>query len=99
MNAALQIKSNGPSNRDLFAAMDVEMWFQNRLLKHGYHVFRGATTPHEGRERIRLAILDCALDAVLCGTNQATGKAETYEQAFERFYGEPLKPKTRKERT
>jgi hypothetical protein len=68
--------------------------FVKRLHDHGKELGT-ATDPDDLRERIRYAIIECGLDAVIFGKTE-TGKPETYAQAFERFYGEPLEPKQRK---
>jgi DNA-binding LacI/PurR family transcriptional regulator len=82
---------------DLFAGFDAEMWFARRLEEHGYHVFLGATTREQRRDRIRQAIIDRGCDCVIVGKRPGTGKPETYEQAFQRFYGEQLRPKLKGE--
>lgn len=70
---------------------DGELYFIARLKDHGAQIMTGVTDPTIRRERIRKAILDNGLDAVIFGRNRGTGKPDTYSQAFERFYGEPLK--------
>lgn len=90
MSAAKKTQVTGVG--DLFAGFDAEMWFARRLEQHGYHVFLGATDRSTRRERIRQAILDRGCDLVIVGTRPGTGKPETYEQAFQRFYGEALRP-------
>jgi hypothetical protein len=67
-------------------------YFVKRLTEH-------RRAPAEGdastlKERIRQAILT-GLDCTIIGKN-AAGKPETYAQSFQRFYGEPLVPTTRK---
>ena len=79
-----------------FKDFDAEAFIVRRLADHGRQVFTGVTDPAIRRERIRQAILDGKLEAAIIGKN-AAGKAETYSQLFERLYGEPLTPKTRKE--
>lgn len=70
---------------------DAEMFFVKRLGEHGRTVFAGITDPNERRERIRYAILEGKLDCAILGKNPK-GRVETYAEAFERFYGEPLEP-------
>jgi hypothetical protein len=78
-----------------FRQFDAELWFVKRLKDLGRHVHAGITDPDERRERIRFAIIEGKLDCGIIGKSPA-GKAETFAQAFERFYGEPLEPKPRK---
>ena len=65
-----------------------ELWLAQRLQRHGVAVFAGDTTPAVRRERMRAAILEHCLSAVIAGSRQR--KPETYAQVFERLYGEPL---------
>jgi hypothetical protein len=75
-----------------FHDFDVENWFANRLAEHGKKIFLGSTTFELRRQRIREAILERGVDYAIIGT-KADGKPETYAQAFERFYSEPLHAK------
>lgn len=68
-----------------------EAWLIHRLGDHGRHVEDGVTDVTVRRERIRAAILEGTLDTVVVG-RAASGKPETYAEAFERLYGEPLAP-------
>lgn len=79
-----------------FALIDAELWLVGRLRDHIAQIFTGGTDPEIRRERIRRAIIAAELSAVILGKNNATGKAETYADAFERLYHQPLQPKTRK---
>lgn len=79
-----------------FKQIDAELWLVGRLRDHIAQIFTGGTDPEIRRERIRRAIMAAELSAVILGKNNATGKAETYADAFERLYHEPLQPKTRK---
>lgn len=78
-----------------FKHFDVEMYFARRLGEHGKHVFTGLSDPTITKDRIRQAILGAHLDCTIIG-RAPNGKPETYAQSFERFYGEPLNPKTTK---
>jgi hypothetical protein len=80
-----------PEFRFTFKDFDAEMFFVKRLGDHGRHVHDGITDRDERRERIRYAIIDGKLDCAIIGKHPS-GKAETYAQAFERYYTEPLIP-------
>lgn len=71
---------------------DAELWLAKRLQNHLAAVFNGLTDPDVRKARIRRCILTAELEDTIVGTN-ALGKTETYSQAFERLYSEPLKPK------
>lgn len=78
-----------------FQSFDAEMYFAKRLGEHGKRVFTGLTDPTITKERIRQAIIDSKVDCTIIG-RAPNGKPETYSQSFQRFYGEPLVPTTRK---
>jgi hypothetical protein len=78
-----------------FKTFDTEMFFARRLKEHGKRCFEGITWPEVTKERIRAAIIESRVDCVIIG-RAPNGKPETYAQSFERFYGEPLIPTTRK---
>jgi len=69
---------------------DAETWFAKRLTEHGVTILSGAPDRATRMERFRGAILGCYLEAVIVG-GKAAGKPETYQQIFERLYGEPLR--------
>ena len=75
--------------------MSVADTFVKRLADHRVTLPAGLTDPEELRERIRYAILGCGLEPVIFGRGP-DGKTETYAQAFECHYHEPLEPKPRK---
>jgi len=79
--------SQAPANTDAH--------FVKRLKDHGRELAATIADPEELRERIRFAIIECGLDCAIFGRSPA-GKVETYAQAFERHYQEPLEPTTRK---
>lgn len=82
---------------DLFAKLDIELWFSRRLEQHGVcTIFAGVTTPEERRERIRELILVRGCDMTIIGRNPGTRRPETYREAFERAFKEPLEPKRKK---
>lgn len=76
-----------------FKHFDVEMYFARRLGEHGKRCFTGISDPTITKDRIRQAIIDSHVDCAIIG-RAPNGKPETYAQSFERFYGEPLVPKT-----
>jgi hypothetical protein len=78
-----------------FKQFDVEMYFARRLADHGKRIFDGLADPDTRKQRIRAAILEARMDCTIIG-RAPTGKPETYAQSFQRFYGEPLVPTTRK---
>jgi hypothetical protein len=84
--------------RFTFKDFDAEEFFVKRLRDHRRQIHSGITDPEERRERIRYAILEGGLDCAIIGKSK-TGKSETYAQAFERHYGEPLQPTTRKRKS
>lgn len=65
-----------------------ELWLANRLERHGVQVFAGDTTAEVRRERMRTAILEAGLEAVIAGSRSS--KPETYRDCFQRLYGVPL---------
>lgn len=76
-----------------FKKLDAEMWLLGRLQHHIAQVFTGETDTDVRRERVRRAIILGELEQIILG-KRAGGGSETYAQAFERLYGEPLhKPK------
>jgi hypothetical protein len=68
---------------------DAELWLLGRLQHHIVQVFTGTTDPEVRRERVRRAIILGELNQIVLG-KRADGRAETYEDAFMRLYGEPL---------
>lgn len=72
-----------------------EGYIVRRLREHGAHIY-AVSDQFPLKERIRRAILDGKLELAIIGRNSATKKCETYAQCFERFYDEPLEPKSRK---
>lgn len=71
--------------------------FVNRMRDHGAIVkgdadpFAGATDQAQQRERIRALLLAHGIGSVIHGLRGA----ETYAQAFERFFGERLDPNSK----
>jgi hypothetical protein len=74
-----------------FKMLDEELAFARRLYAHGAQVFAGTTDVFTRKLRARIAISSHCLEATQTGIDPA--KVETYTQAFERIYGEPLVPK------
>lgn len=70
--------------------LDHERWLAKRLGEHGAGIFTGLTDRDVRRERIRAAIVEHGLEAVIVGRHE--GRPETYAQVFERLYGTPLDP-------
>lgn len=64
--------------------------FIKRLTEHRRPIAQGASI-----QEIRTAILAGGCDFTIFG-RAPNRKPETYAQAFERLFGEPLNPKTRK---
>jgi hypothetical protein len=84
------------STADMFRCLDAEAFLTRCLKEHGCETFAGVTEADERRERIRYAILGAGLDVVIVGRKAGTKNPETYAEAFERVYGEPLEPKQRR---
>lgn len=79
-----------------FQQFRTECHFDARLQKdRGLRIQDGDTTPEIRRERIRKAIVDCNLSDCRFGRRR-DGVVETYREAFERFYQQPLQPKQRR---
>lgn len=75
-----------------FKIIGAETWLLGRLQMHIAQQFTGETDPDVRKERVRRAIIVGELDKVILG-NRAGGGSENYADAFERLYGEPLRPK------
>jgi len=70
--------------------IEAEMWLARRIGLHGIEVvFRGDTDAETRKERMRKAILDSGLEAVVCGRGPGQ-KPNTYAEAFQRLYGVKL---------
>lgn len=86
------------TSQSSFKKLDAEMWLLGRLQHHLAQIFTGETDDDVRRERVRRAIILGELDSIILG-KRAGGGSETYAQAFERLYGEPLhKPKLKGEK-
>jgi hypothetical protein len=81
-----------------FHDFDVEAFFVTRLAQHGASITLGRTDTNTRKERIRKAILDNKREYTIIGQFSTSRKAETYQQLFERHYGEPLLPTAKTER-
>lgn len=69
-----------------------EQWLLRRLMDHGVpRLDAGVTTAEERRERVRQAIIEHNLVAVIAGHRD--GKPILYPQAFQALYGESLERK------
>lgn len=67
-----------------------EAWLAKRVLEQtNVDVYTGITDRDIRRERMRAAILEHGLAAVVLGKG-AGGKPESYQQIFERLYSQPL---------
>ncbi len=67
-----------------------EAWLAKRLREHcGVDVYTGTTDPDIRRDRIRKAIHEHHLSAVVLGKG-AHGKPENYAVIYERLYGTAL---------
>lgn len=81
--------------------LEQESWLVQRLAQHGAAVICVGPFASAGDsvrlDSVRCAILDHGLTEVIVG--RSDGKPQTYAQAFERVYGEPLiRPKKRTRR-
>ena len=77
-----------------FKSLDAELWLVGRLRDHIAQIFTSDTDPNIRKERIRRAIVAAELQDAILGRH--AGKVENYSQVFERLYGEPLEPKSKK---
>jgi hypothetical protein len=75
-----------------------EAYIVKRLQAKGVHIYP-VSDAFPMKERIRRAIIDSKCDHVILGTNPATRKVDTFLQAYERLYGEPLEPKSHEGKT
>lgn len=75
-----------------FKQLGAETWLLGRLQMHIAQLFDERTDPEVRKERVRRAIIVGELDKVILG-KRAGGGSENYADAFERLYGEPLRPK------
>lgn len=75
-----------------------EAYIVKRLQAKGVHIYP-VSDAFPMKERIRRAIIDSKSDYAILGTNPATKKVDTFLQAFERLYAEPLEPKSHKGKT
>lgn len=80
-----------------FREFDNEAWIIKRLGDLGRSIYDGNTSPYMRRERVRSAIVNGRLADLVIGNR--SGTPETFAQAFERFYQEPLQRKPEKEKT
>lgn len=79
---------------DFPVTTQAESYIVKRLREHGAFIYP-VSDAFPLKERIRRAILDTKLDAIIVGRNSATKKCESYRECFERLYGEPLEPATK----
>lgn len=71
--------------------LDAEMWLAGRMREHGVDsVFDGVTDSDVRKQRFRQHIIEGGLEMVMACHAQDGRTAETYAEAFERIYGEPL---------
>jgi hypothetical protein len=78
---------------DFPVTTQAESYIVKRLREHGAFIYP-VSDAFPLKERIRRAILDTKLDAIIIGRNSATKKCESYSECFERLYAEPLEPKS-----
>ena len=78
-----------------FQNFDAETYFARRLYEHGVPfipgIYAGRTNQRERQERIRAAIVECGLANEHFG-KRLNGTRETFQEAYERFYGTSLLP-------
>jgi len=72
-----------------------EMFMAQRLQAHGFDIFAGSSDGASRKAAFRRVLTEAGIEFAIIGKD-STGKCLTYAQAFERTYGEPLQPKTRK---
>lgn len=71
--------------------LDAEMWLAARMREHGVDsVFDGVTDSDVRKARFRQRIVEGGLQMVMACQAEDGRTAETYAEAFERIYGEPL---------
>lgn len=75
-----------------FKQFDDEAFIITRLAQHGKSISTGTVDNGTRKERLREAIIESGKEFTII-QRDATGKPETYSQAFERVYHEPLSPK------
>jgi hypothetical protein len=80
---------------DFPVTTQAESYIVKRLREHGAFIYP-VSVYFPLKERIRRAILDTKLDAIIIGRNSATKKCESYSECFERLYAEPLIAKPNK---
>jgi hypothetical protein len=79
---------------DFPVTTQAESYIVKRLREHGAFIYP-VSDAFPLKERIRRAILDTKLDAIIIGRNSATKKCENYAECFARLYGEALQPTTK----
>lgn len=86
--------SASSQNADMFRRFDQEIFLADRLREHGIKPFDGDTSTLSRKEHLRAWLLQAGCWTVIVGrAADDPRKTETYAQAFERVYGEPLEPK------
>lgn len=71
-------------------SLNDEAWLARRMREHGGgDVFQGTTDTAIRKDRMRSAIKDGGLSAVVVGRSNER-RPVTWSTAFERLYGEPL---------
>ena len=80
---------------DLGTVAIAEQYLLSRLEKHRIFVYP-PSEQFPAKERIRRAIIDNKCEYTIVGRNSANRKPETYMACFERAYGEPLEPKSKR---
>jgi hypothetical protein len=74
--------------------VEAEDWLLERLKQHGCDPYDHAAVFACNRDRLRTTILNNGISRAICGRHD--GKPENYRECFERLYGEPLDPPSRK---
>jgi hypothetical protein len=86
LNPAVAKNFDMPGDR-----LNAEMWLAGRMREHDVHtVFDGVTDSDMRKARFREAIVRGGLEFVMACHAEDGRTAETYSEAFERIYGEPL---------
>lgn len=77
--------------------LEAESFLLERLKDHGIDVYADGPVFAHFRDRLRKVITDNRIGPVIVGRRE--GRPESYQQAFERLYGEPLKAKASKHKS
>lgn len=90
--AASTPKPAQSANGELFAALGADLWLAHHLFRCGRssRILEGVTGFAERRERIRFEIKQAGLAREYHFGERSALSTETFAEAFERLYAEPL---------